>query len=429
MLKAGFSRVDVTPPLGTPLHGYYRQRFADGVLDPLELNCVALSDGENTAVIVTGDFLYVCESAATPLRRLISKKTGLDEKAIFLHGLHQHTSFRLGARAGVAAWTDDTVYLESLNRKYCDVVTMALDDMSEAVVGVASEQASEPLSFIRRFRMKDGTLSTNPGASRLDEVVGPAGEADNTVRLVRFKREDKPDIAVVNFHTHPDVISGNKFSADWPGFVRRFTEKDIDDCHCILINGPQGDTNHVDIHNRRGGYEHSKFMGRTIANSVINLWEKTEVIDTEGVSYDFELIPIPTNTRGMERVEECKELLRKHEAKELGYSPTLNELGEWGRISRIYDQPLFVKVPVSCIKAGKLAFVGWGGEPFTEYSRAAHNGAPDKFVIASCLVNGGEGYLPSKEAFDEGGYEANSSVFVPEIANILQSKAVEFLNK
>ncbi len=429
MLKAGFARVDVTPPLGTPLHGYYRDRFADGVLDPIELNCVALSDGENTAVIVTGDFLYICESAATPIRKLISKKTGLDEKAVFLHGLHQHTSFRLGSRAGVAAWEDDRVYLEMLNRKYCDVVTMAMDDMSEATVGVGAEQAAEPLSFIRRFRMKDGSSSTNPGSKRLDDIVGPIGEADNTVRLVRFMREGKKDIALVNFHTHPDVISGNKLSADWPGFVRRFTEKDIPDCHCILMNGPQGDTNHVDLYNRRGGYEHSEFMGRTIADSVINLWDKTEKIDAEGVSFEFELVPIPTNTRGMERVEECTELLRKHKAKELDYSVTLNDLGEWGRIARIYDQPLFVKVPVSCVKAGKLAFVGWGGEPFTEYSRAAHSGAPDKFVIACCLTNGGEGYLPSKSAFDEGGYEANSSVFMPEIAERLQAKAVEFLNK
>ena len=35
MLKVGFSRVDVTPPLGSYISGYYYDRFAKGVLDPL----------------------------------------------------------------------------------------------------------------------------------------------------------------------------------------------------------------------------------------------------------------------------------------------------------------------------------------------------------------------------------------------------------
>ena len=32
-LLAGFSRLDVTPPLGIPIVGYYKPRFAEGVLD------------------------------------------------------------------------------------------------------------------------------------------------------------------------------------------------------------------------------------------------------------------------------------------------------------------------------------------------------------------------------------------------------------
>ncbi len=427
MLKAGFSRVDITMPLGTPLHGYYRERFADGVLDPLELNCVALSDGEKTIVIISADLIYITEMAATPLRELISQKVGIDENAVFLHGLHQHTSSRLGGRVGVSPGLADPVYLETLNHKFCDVAKMAIDDMCEATAGVAEEETSEPISFIRRYRMKDGTTKTNPSSRLLDEIIEPAGKADNTVRLVRFKREGKPDIAVVNFHTHPDVISGTKISADWPGFVRRYTEKDIEDCHCILLNGPQGDTNHVDVYNRRGGYEHSAFMGRVIANSVVNLWDKTEAIDTDGISSDVQFVYIPTNTDGLDRVEECKKLMDDYYAKKLDFSPNLDQLGEWGRISKMYNVPLFSKVPVSCVKVGKLTFIGWAGEPFTEYSRKARECVPDRYVIACCLVNGGEGYLPSQEAFDEGGYEAKSSLFCNVATELLQGKAAQML--
>ncbi|MBQ6329132.1 MAG: hypothetical protein IJI35_08980 [Kiritimatiellae bacterium] len=34
--KAGFARVDITPPLGTPIVGYFEERRAKGVLDGLE---------------------------------------------------------------------------------------------------------------------------------------------------------------------------------------------------------------------------------------------------------------------------------------------------------------------------------------------------------------------------------------------------------
>ena len=44
MIKAGFARVDVTPPLGTPIAGYFSVRLSEGVRDPIELNAVALGN-------------------------------------------------------------------------------------------------------------------------------------------------------------------------------------------------------------------------------------------------------------------------------------------------------------------------------------------------------------------------------------------------
>ena len=54
-LKAGFARVDITPPLGSFMPGYYQDRRAKKVLDPLEINMVAFSDGERTALVAQVD--------------------------------------------------------------------------------------------------------------------------------------------------------------------------------------------------------------------------------------------------------------------------------------------------------------------------------------------------------------------------------------
>ena len=36
-LQAGFSRVNITPALGTEIVGYFHARYAEGVLDELEI--------------------------------------------------------------------------------------------------------------------------------------------------------------------------------------------------------------------------------------------------------------------------------------------------------------------------------------------------------------------------------------------------------
>lgn len=83
---------------------------------------------------------------------------------------------------------------------------------------------------------------------------------------------------------------------------------------------------------------------------------------------------------------------------------------------------------MSVIKMGEVAFVGFGGEPFTQYAADARTVAPEKFVICCCLVNGNAGYLPTKQAFEEGGYESKSSDFTSDMAGIIQGAVEELLN-
>ena len=42
-----------------------------------------------------------------------------------------------------------------------------------------------------------------------------------TVRILRIGRAGQPDIAVLNFATHPDVVGGERLSGDWPAWTRR----------------------------------------------------------------------------------------------------------------------------------------------------------------------------------------------------------------
>ena len=52
---AGYAKTDITPPLGVFMPGYYKDRRAKEILDPLEVVCVAFSDGKTKAVVMQLD--------------------------------------------------------------------------------------------------------------------------------------------------------------------------------------------------------------------------------------------------------------------------------------------------------------------------------------------------------------------------------------
>ena len=420
MIQAGFARVDVTPSLGAPLSGYFYARYADGVLDPIQLNALAFGNGEDTAIIIACDFIGMVMNKSNEMREAIAARTGVPAERVMLCCLHQHTSIRIGDRGGVKNETsfDDTPYMNMLTRKFADVAQMAVADMSEAEVGTAEEQAVREIAFVRRYWLEDGTVATNP-STKWAKPVRRCDESDNTVRLIRFKREGKKDIAYVNFSTHPDVISGDKLSADWPGFVRRFVEAD-QDALCLCVVGCQGDSNHVDFFKAKEErfpagerYAHSAYMGRSIADTVKLIWDKTVAHTGDTVYGGYEVIYNKTNTEGEEKYAEQKAFYDDYVAGKFEKAPHITQLAYAKRIIGLRTSPIYRTVPVTVLGLGDIAFVGFGGEPFTDYTYASHAAAPDKTVFCSCCTNGYEGYLPHARAFEEGGYEASSTFFTP----------------
>ncbi len=428
MLKAGFSRVDVTPPLGTFVPGDFSERYSKTVLDPIYLNALALEVDGNKAVIIACDFLYIQMKYADHIREIVAERTGIDAENVMLCSLHQHSAIGLSERKGNNLLTDYS-YLSVLYRKFGDVAVMALDDMKEAKLSAGIRETDEQIAFIRRYYMKSGAIETNP-IGRYQEVDRPYSDADNNVRLLKFEREDAPTIALVNFSTHADVIHKHLTSADWPGFARKFVEEDIDNVKCILTVGVQGDSNHCDftIPQYKDGYEHCQHMGRVVADTVVKMWNDTTEKKADCLDSHIEVLYNQTRTDGMDREEEAIKLLDDHysgRVKDINY--TL--LGEATRIKNLKNAPIYKKVPISVINLGEIGFVGFGGEPFTRYADNVRKACPDRFIIASCCTNGGEGYLPIKEAFEEGGYEAGSSPFNPNLEEECAKIAVDLLNK
>lgn len=443
-LQAGFARVNVTPPLGIPISGYYKPRFAEGVLDELEINALALSCAEEAVVVLSMDHCGINQELAARFAEQVTKATGLPKEAILIHATHTHTG------PSLRPWEDREpglveAYMQILDRKFADAAVLALADRKNARMGYAVGQAPN-IAFVRRFRMKDGSIQTNPGVNN-PNILEPIGDVDERVNVVRFDREGADTLVLVNFGDHPDTVGGNLISADWPGFMRRTLEQALDNVRCIFCNGAQGDVNHVNVHPKSGdlndmfmdfddvsrGYGHARHMGRVVAGAVLQVYDKVAYTDVESIRYARKTIRIPSQMPKAEDMPEAHRINDLHNAgkdAELPYKGMMltTVVAEAARMVRLEHGPEDFPMYLSAVAVGNVALAGIPGEPFTGIGRGIKEAEGWDLVLPMCLTNGSEGYFPMKDAYDEGGYEARSSNFEAGVAERIVQQSTALLD-
>ena len=442
-LHAGFSRVDITPMMGIGMAGYYVPRYAEGVLDPLEINALALACGEEKAVLISVDHCGIVKEVLNPMRQHICDVTGLPWESIYIHSTHTHTGPFLNYNPTEPL---EIEYARSVYHKIADAAKFALDDLKPAKMGYGIGDAPN-IAFVRRFRMKDGSVRTNPGVDNPD-ILHPIGDVDERVNVLRFDQEGGQSLVLVNFGDHPDVVGGSKISADWPGFLRQTVEKVLDNTKCIFFNGAQGDVNHVNVHPRGGylndmfmdfddvarGYKHAQYMGRVVAGGVLQAFDKVKYVDVDSIRCAQKFLRVPANLPTAEELPEAKHINELHVAgrdSELPYTGMMltTMVAAAARKVRLENGPEFFEMPLGAIATGPVAMIGVPGEPFTGVGRALKEADGYELVLPTCNTNAKEGYFPMLECYEEGGYEAGSSNFKAGVAELLIESGLELLKE
>ena len=256
--------------------------------------------------------------------------------------------------------------------------------------------------------------------------------------LLILKREGKPEIGIVNFQVHPDVIGGTKFSADYPKFVRDTYEANVPNSLCMYINGAQGDTNHVDVRlgpdQLRGGYERSRYMGRKIAMSVISNYALAQPLTGEKVRFGQSELRCRYNKGKPEEMEDALWLYDYY--KKVGHKVAGAAAKEKGIMSvpaavRIYnlkDEPDERDLHITALAVGDAVIAGFPGEPFTEIGRSVKKHSPFTVTLTACAANSYEDYFPMQDCFDEGGYETESTLYAAGTAERMIEASLDLIN-
>jgi hypothetical protein len=424
-MKSGFARLKITPKNGIAISGYYEIRSVKGVLDDLFVSAVSFDDGERRAVIVAVDTLMLSAEQCNHARELVSERTGLDKDAIIINCSHTHTGPIIGSKLFTNQSGDpeyDAFFYDSI----AEAAKEAFKDMKEAKLYTAESEAKR-IAFVRRYRMKDGRVATNPGVNNpdIDHVLG---RSNDTVKLLSVEREDGERYAIVNFGMHSDTVGGELVSGDWPAALRSTVERALDNTKCIFLLGSEGDINHVNTAptegERRGlefdtfdgvprGYGYTRYIGRRIAGAVIGMIDSAEPLPSGKIRYASLPITIPSN-QDNSRLEEAKrivELYRAGRAHELPYEnmELTTVVAEANRIVGLENGPMEYSFTLGALALGDYVIAGLPGECFAEIGRRIEAVRGGKNTMVTCLTNGGDSYFPTSEAYDEGGYEAMTS--------------------
>jgi hypothetical protein len=229
-LKAGAARVEITPRVGTPLAGYAKRRGKPsvGIRDPLYVRALALSDGEDTALLISVDLLVFPAPLAERIAAQVSSELKIPRQGIVLATTHTHS----GSGSIATGFLHQRVF-----GRYRSDVTEGLT----ARIAWAARQAVGGLKPVRwGVTSSPRTLEGLVENRRL-----PGGPVDPSVGVLFFEavEDGKIQAVVVSAAAHPTLLDAMdlRMSADFPGELTRNLEAVYPGAACLFLNGAAGD--------------------------------------------------------------------------------------------------------------------------------------------------------------------------------------------
>lgn len=434
---AGAAVLEVTPPLGLPLAGYYHERGADGVLDPLFAKALVIESGGARVAFVVLDLIEVPGTVTERARQRIEQSVGIKPDHVMISATHTHTGPVLavpgayheafgGLNPGAVQYT------ERLPELIEQTVTAAVSKLQPADLTVARGKC-EGLAFNRRYFMRDGSVGWNPGKLN-PNILLPAGPVDPelTVLCVNHQGAKIPSqcfATYVNFAMHPDTTGGTKYSADWPGALARTLSGWHGPNHITLVaNGTCGNINHVDFHwacPQSGPGEQNR-IGTILGAAVFQACKTLRPVGTGPLRARKEHVELALQSVTQEQIEQARAVLASGKSDRTVPFLKLVEAHRIMDVARREGKPIRAEVQVVALGA-ELAWVGLPGEVFVEHGIAIKKRSPFPITFVVELANDNIGYVPDRRSYAEGNYEPISARCAPGSGEKLVEIAVSLL--
>ncbi|WP_067196352.1 hypothetical protein [Microbacterium sp. XT11] len=433
--RIGVARRDITPPVGIRAKNWGPADWerSEGAHRPFTLTALAVigGDGRPRVLLAVDGTWWRRVADERGVRGTILDALGLEPDQLMVSLSHTHAGAVLcAADAHLPGGELIPGYLESLAAAGVAAGRDALDGARPGLIEWTSGRCT--LAADRELDVDGRALvGYNPGAP-----------ADDTVMIGRLSVGGEVRATLVNYACHPTTLAwqNREVSPDYVGAMRDIVERETG-APCLFVQGASGElapreqyTGDVGVADR-----HGRSLGHAVLAALDALPAPGEQLTLEGVvesgaplaiwagapaeagdaaagsltSVELTLRDLPTLD---ELAEEWKDIDPRSREERLGRARNLRE----GYI----DGPT-VQHPVWAWRWGDAVLVAHPGEAYSRLQTTLRARFPDTPILVMNLTNGpGFVYLPTRDAYDRGAYQAWQTPLAPGALDALEQHAV-----
>ena len=433
-LQVGFGRESIMPADFTKVHiagGDAANRVATSIKDNLYITCIAFQENGETFLLYTMDTINSSSDITTPAKTAITQLTGVPAENIMMCATHTHAGVSLSYN-----WDGLQSHLRMFNEAAAYAAKAAIKDLASAEVYHGNVE-TEKMAYVRHYELSDGSFAgSNFGNFSNGAIIGHSAEADGQFQLVKFVREGKKDVVMMNFPAHATFAStADKYiSADYPGPTRDYIESNSNSLVAFFAAAagnqtPNSSMEGEAIFSRKQYKEYGDALGKYAVDALPNLTKAegsafkymTKTYTGKSNKEKLELLPYAP-----EVVAAAKEYGNIHSktvelARKYGFSSYFEANAVIGRSKTAATR----NMNISAMTIGNVGFIFAPYEMFGSHGVMIKEGSVCPTTFISSCSGGSYGYIPDDRGVEIECYEACITSFAPGTGAEL---AQEFVN-
>ena len=417
---------DVTVPLGHPLCGGWIKP-AEKIAGLLSCHGLVILGDEAPVVLCAIDWTGLCNLAHVRFRESLAKATHTTPERIVIHCVHQHNAPFIDPEANdlvrkhkdLSSIYDDKWFDDCMKR----VAAAAQDACGKTQRATHVKWAGRTVDQVasnRRIMGPDGKIKAWRASKCTDAALRaePEGLIDPWLKTISFWNDKRKLAALHYYATHPMSYYGDGLvNPDFVGLARnRRTEED--GLAHLYFTGCAGNV-------AAGKYNDGSPAARTLLADRIH----RAMVESEQKMYEAPLDRLRWSARTVHPPPR-KDIRDEDLAATLAYAKATPSVRTRAAMQLAYRQRIQNRVGI------ELALLQFNQDPailhlpaecFVEYQLFAAQQRPRGFVAVAAYGDGGPWYIPTANAYDEGGYEPSNSYVAPTTEKLLQDSIVALL--
>jgi len=475
-LLIGFCEKSITPDRPVCLAGQFHTRISEYVETPVMVNVIAIETAKDQTIICACDLGGISGRLHQLVKRKVaSKNTQIDVNKIIVSATHTHTSLKYRANQYEKRpvyrdyncankimpegkkFVDDVVIsnevmqdeecLEYLSDRISDAVCEAWTARHHCFCAPGFGRAS--IGYCRRiYRSEGGVAKLGYQIAKENVFTEIEGGNDTGIEMIFVYDNTHKPIGVVASVACPAQIVEykNHISSDFWGKARIFLKEHFGENFCVIgLCSAAGDQSPRDQLRWLRGVEPSMadvegtiFIGRRLANAIIEAFEITRNVPTDKVElcHKTEYFDLPINKLSEDEYEAAKTVFYKYvedaDKDIFDFMDMVRIHTEVGK-AILYEWQKNVDTmaaEVHIVRFGDMAIASNPFELFLDYGNQMKVRSKAKQTMLIQLACDALGYLPTAKAEPQGGYGTSivSCYIGSKGGQILVEKTLEVIN-